>query len=89
MLFVEAEMRPAGEEAGDSEKERWDCAEEKGGEEGEKEKESWKVLDADGEETAEDGDGVFGYELFEGDEEGDLQGDSASNRLETAHWFLC
>lgn len=68
--LVEAQVDPADHEAGEGEPEGGVGAEEGAGEHVGEDEDGGEVLDAHADGAAEEGDGVFGDELFEGHEEG-------------------
>lgn len=75
---VEAQVDPGGEEAVPREEHGGVGAECDAGDCVCEDEDGGEVLDADAKDAAEDGDGVFGDELFEGDEEGGLDGYAAA-----------
>lgn len=78
LAFVEAQIGPANEETQPGENGGGFGAQDDATEGIQQEEDGGEVFDAHLHETLEDGDGVFGHELFEGDEEGGLDGDATA-----------
>lgn len=76
-LAVEAQVYPTRQEARPGKKESRVSAEYGAGKGVEQDKDGREMLDAHTDGTLEDGDGVLGHELFEGDEKGGFEGESA------------